>query len=225
MVALDLTAEQWAARVRPHLGRAVESIIAAGDELVSAKAALPHGAFLLAVELTGLTPRSAQRFMAIASNPVLSNATHVSHLPASWGTLYELAKTPAAALEAELEDGTIRPSLDRKSARRFAAHARIQAAADERALDDIAVQIRKSMYGTGVCLARVCETCTEEQFVKTLVELAGELEQETPSAVAEMMSAAFGGNVLEYLICCLGLARWLPDPDFSKPWEQQRVET
>lgn len=34
----------------------------------------------------------AQRLMQIASNPALANATHVSLLPPSWGTLYELSR-------------------------------------------------------------------------------------------------------------------------------------
>ena len=36
--------------------------------------------------------RTAQRLMAIASDQRLSNTTHVSLLPASWQTLYELTK-------------------------------------------------------------------------------------------------------------------------------------
>lgn len=38
------------------------------------------------------TPGTAQRFMAIASHPVLSKAAHGQLLPPSWRTLYELTK-------------------------------------------------------------------------------------------------------------------------------------
>ena len=38
--------------------------------------------------------RTAQRLVTIANDPRLSNATHVSHLPQSWYTLYELTKVP-----------------------------------------------------------------------------------------------------------------------------------
>jgi hypothetical protein len=52
--------------------------------------------------------------MEIARNPVLSDPTHVSHLPPSWGTLHALAKLPKATLEAKIADGTIHPKLERK---------------------------------------------------------------------------------------------------------------
>lgn len=51
-----------------------------------------------------LSIRSAQRLMAIAEHPTLSKATHVSLLPSSWGTLYELSKLPESVLEAALDD-------------------------------------------------------------------------------------------------------------------------
>jgi hypothetical protein len=43
--------------------------------------------------------RTAQRLMSIASDPRLSNPTHVSVLPNSWGTLYELTKLTDEALQ------------------------------------------------------------------------------------------------------------------------------
>jgi hypothetical protein len=45
--------------------------------------------------------------MAIAANRVLSNATYVSHLPASWATLYLLTQVPEEELERLLADGSI----------------------------------------------------------------------------------------------------------------------
>jgi hypothetical protein len=56
--------------------------------------------------------RTKQRLMRIAENGVL--ATHVSLLPPSWGTLYELTKIPADVLLVLLEDGSIHPGLERK---------------------------------------------------------------------------------------------------------------
>jgi hypothetical protein len=41
------------------------------------------------------TPRTAQRLMSITQSPALTNATHVSHFPASWGTLYAISRLPA----------------------------------------------------------------------------------------------------------------------------------
>lgn len=77
----------------------IQGIIKTGQDLCTAKAELDHGEW---GELTGraegsegLLPfgdRTAQRLMEIASNPNILNATHASHLPASWYTLYELTK-------------------------------------------------------------------------------------------------------------------------------------
>ena len=44
-------------------------------------------------------PRTAQRLIAIAASPALSNATHVSLLPTAWGTRYELSRLPEEQLE------------------------------------------------------------------------------------------------------------------------------
>lgn len=114
------TPEDWASRIRPHLQAAVENIISAGTELLAAKDALPHGAFGQVVESLGLTRRTAQRFMAIARHPVLSNATHESHLPMAWTTLFELSKVDPEILETGLEAGTITPQTSRAEATELA---------------------------------------------------------------------------------------------------------
>ena len=86
------TAEAWAARIAPHLTAAADAIVAAGRELIEAKAAVPHGAFGACVELLGLTPSTARKFMAIANNPAITNRSQGSDLPGSWTTLYELSR-------------------------------------------------------------------------------------------------------------------------------------
>jgi hypothetical protein len=58
--------------------------------------------------------RTAQRLMAIAEHPSLSNPTHVSVLPASWGTLYELSKIDGCTVEKLIQAGRIYPELERK---------------------------------------------------------------------------------------------------------------
>jgi hypothetical protein len=42
--------------------------------------------------LLPFTDRTAQRLMAVAADQRISNGAHVSDLPTSWGTLYELTK-------------------------------------------------------------------------------------------------------------------------------------
>jgi hypothetical protein len=55
-------------------------------------------------------------FMAIASNPLLTNTNHGSSLPSSPHTLYELSRVPAARLLAAIEDGTVHPQMERRDA-------------------------------------------------------------------------------------------------------------
>lgn len=106
----------WALRVRPHLDAAAEHIVAAGRELIDAKAALAHGDFGALLAELGLTPRTAQRFMSIARHPVLANTTHASHLPAAWTTLFELSRVPEEVLAEAVEDGRVHPGMRRQEA-------------------------------------------------------------------------------------------------------------
>jgi hypothetical protein len=48
------------------------------------------------------------------ATPCLANTTHMSHLPPSWGTLYELTKLPEVQFKAKLSDGTINPKMERR---------------------------------------------------------------------------------------------------------------
>src|SRR5687768_11939917 len=113
---VDAGVEIWAKRIRPHLVAAVEHIIAAGKELIGAKEALPHGEFGTLCESLGLTTRTAQRFMAIARHPVIANATHGSHLPTAWTTLFELSRMPGDDLEQALADGAVTAETSRREA-------------------------------------------------------------------------------------------------------------
>ena len=98
----------------------VRNIVETGKALIDLKADLPHGAFTEMVE-TDLffSTRTAQRLMAIAEHPSLSNPTHVSDLPASWGTLYELSKIDGCTVEKLIQAGRIYPELERKDISAF----------------------------------------------------------------------------------------------------------
>ena len=63
--------------------------------------------------------RTAQRLMEIAGHSLLSNATHGSHLPSSWRTIYELTTAPDDTLGGWLADGTIHPEIQRKDVKRL----------------------------------------------------------------------------------------------------------
>ena len=105
-------------RIASAWGKQVESIIETGQHLIQAKEELNHGAFEAMVQSKlPFAPRTAQRLMNIAAHPVISNATHASLLPASWMTLYELARLPNEILMAKFKDGSIHPKLERKDVR------------------------------------------------------------------------------------------------------------
>jgi hypothetical protein len=86
---------QWGERITARWKNSVEAIVAVGQLLLAAKADLPHGDFEAMVRNDlPFKERTAERLMAIASNKYLANPTHVSLLPASWATLYQLSRLP-----------------------------------------------------------------------------------------------------------------------------------
>ena len=110
----------WAERIRARWQDSVEAILDVGRLLCEAKAELPHGEFETMIEIDlPFGPRSAQMLMAIAQAPLLSNAKHVSLLPASWGTLYELTRVPEETLGDWFREGRITPNLERGEVSRF----------------------------------------------------------------------------------------------------------
>jgi Protein of unknown function (DUF3102) len=106
--------DDYAAKINTCWRQSVESIIEAGRILLQAKEDLPHGEFGRMInELLTFGPRTAQKLMEIARHPVISNATHVTHLPASWSTLYALTELPEEAIEELITTHRIHPDLER----------------------------------------------------------------------------------------------------------------
>jgi hypothetical protein len=109
-------------RITAACQNTVHNIIETGRLLIEAKDDIGYGGFqeMIRAELP-FGPNTAQRLMQIAENPVLSNAAHVPLLPASWGTLYELAKLPKHGVDLEvlIEERAIHPKMERKDVRAF----------------------------------------------------------------------------------------------------------
>jgi hypothetical protein len=62
--------------------------------------------------------RTAQKLMAISDNAVISNTSHVTHLPPSWDSLYQLSRLDEETLTTAIEGcllakNTHCPILDR----------------------------------------------------------------------------------------------------------------
>lgn len=113
---LPTTPEGWAERITEHWSRSVASLVAAGRDLCAAKASLGHGTWLQMVAQLPFGVRTAQFLVRIAENPVLSNAIHGSHLPASYRTLGVLASINPKHLEEAIVAGSVTPELTRKQA-------------------------------------------------------------------------------------------------------------
>jgi hypothetical protein len=93
----------------------VQSIFDTGRALIKAKKKLPPEEFKEMIEDDRFPfdhKRTGERVIKVAKNRVL--ATHVSQLPPSWGTLYELTKLPPEELTRMLENGEITPDTERK---------------------------------------------------------------------------------------------------------------
>ena len=98
----------------------VDNILAIGRTLIEAKQQIPHGEFIPMIEEDLPFGRStADKLMSIARNRILSNAEHVPHLPASWGTLNELAKLPEPLLEEKIDTGEINADTTRADVNQF----------------------------------------------------------------------------------------------------------
>lgn len=106
--------KEWAQRIAFLHTKTVSAIIAVGRALIEAKASLPIGEFgNMPKRDLPFSERTAQRYMQIASNPVLCDPSHVSHLPPSYSTLALLASWPEDELRDALERGVIHPDIER----------------------------------------------------------------------------------------------------------------
>jgi hypothetical protein len=117
-------AEYWAPRIAAEWRKSVEGILGVGRQLIAAKKACEHGEFLrlfkghenAVSDPVPFSERTAERLIAVASHAVISNPTHVSDLPQSWGTLYELTKLDDETLIAGIKAGKITPETTRTQA-------------------------------------------------------------------------------------------------------------
>ena len=114
-IQISRSPEEWAAYIREPYENAVQSIIETGNRLIEAKKDAGHGNWLKVVELLPFSHSTASKFMAIAENKSISNLSHVTSLPASWGTLYALTQLPTRELNQKIKSGEINPDLERKT--------------------------------------------------------------------------------------------------------------
>jgi N6-adenosine-specific RNA methylase IME4 len=120
----------WADQITEIWHRTRDGFFEMGRKLIEAKIALPHGAFLRMIESElPFGPDTAQRFMAIASDPKLTNAASVRHLPSSYSTLNELRKLDDRNFARAIERGDINPDMGRSAAMRLVQIQRLEQSA------------------------------------------------------------------------------------------------
>lgn len=113
-------ASEWTGRIAMAWRSSINGIIETGRLLCEAKHALPHGAFEAMIDSDlPFKSRTAQMLMAVARDERLTNTQHVSLLPPSWGTLYELTKLPDDVFAAKLADGSVHPEMQRSDVARL----------------------------------------------------------------------------------------------------------
>jgi len=172
--------DRWAARICTAMQKSVEAILETGRLLIQAKAALPHGGFEIMVrDKLPFSKRTAERFIAIAENPQLSKATHASHLPASWTTLYELSRWSSEELalglkhSAFINPGTKReevPTLHKRIRSKLGIRVRSKGRADR---DAEANRTTRRLEA----VKRLCRKLNLEQRVELMRWLAEEYEE------------------------------------------------
>ena len=111
----------YAAKISAAWQQSVAAIISTGTLLIEAKRELGHGLWEEMFQGENRLPfglRTAERLMAIAGNGFLANPTHVSILPPSWGTLYELSRLPKRTLSLGVRDGLITADMTREDVRK-----------------------------------------------------------------------------------------------------------
>ena len=107
------TVDEFVQEITASYQRGVSAIIETGRLLILAKQQHP-GQFHAKIKTKlPFGERAVQKLMKIAEHKVLCDPTHVSALPASWGTLAELARIDDARLEKMLNEGTVHAGIER----------------------------------------------------------------------------------------------------------------
>lgn len=107
-------ADFWVPKISTSWRKGVEAIFETGRLLNEAKAALDHhGQWLLLLHSKRLpfSARWAEKLMAIAKNPRLTNSKYTSILPASVEILEGLGKLPPAEFAKKLRAGDVKPTM------------------------------------------------------------------------------------------------------------------
>ena len=116
--------EQYAKKITASWRKGWESVMETGQWLIDAKKEHGHGEFLRLFrghersvsEPVPFKEDNAEKYMAVAAHPVLSNSAHVRNLPPAFSTLYELTKLDDEQIVAGIKAGEIHAEMSRADA-------------------------------------------------------------------------------------------------------------
>jgi hypothetical protein len=115
------TEDDFVRLITASWNKQVASIVQTGRWLILAKKTYGHGRLLIMIEdRLPFGPRVAQQLMEIAKHPVIGNASHDSHLPRHYVTLYKLTRLPEKQLKKMLADGTVNAETERQQVEQIA---------------------------------------------------------------------------------------------------------
>jgi hypothetical protein len=114
------SAKHWVAKITRRWRQTVDDFFAIGDELLQAKAALPHGTFTAMCEKElPFTIDTAQKLMRIAGDKKLKTAQVRLLLPPAYSTNFELTKLSVERFNQAVGEGSIHPDMRRVDAERL----------------------------------------------------------------------------------------------------------
>jgi hypothetical protein len=109
--------DDFARKIKSAWLASVTAIIECGRLLIKAKAELGYGHFeAMCEDRLPFSKSVAERLMAIARDPRLTNPEHVPLLPPSWPTLHALSRLDDEAFEQKIKSGAINPDMKRADA-------------------------------------------------------------------------------------------------------------
>jgi hypothetical protein len=114
-----VTAKDYAAALWSCWLDSLDAIFRAGRLLLEAKERVPHGEWLDVIDGSPFSVPTAEKLMAIARHPLISNSSIRRILPPAWTTLYELSRLPDPVLDRAISDGAITPDLKEHQVRKL----------------------------------------------------------------------------------------------------------
>jgi hypothetical protein len=111
------TINPWTSKIIHAWHSTLEGFFECGRLLIQARDDLDHGEFLAMVKKDlPFGPRYAQMLMRVAADPRLTKTKHVSFLPPSPATLYQLSRLDDVTFRRALARGDIHADMDRAAA-------------------------------------------------------------------------------------------------------------